>query len=362
MEKKILGIFSVILVLTLCVFVYNPQEVSAGVSDQSCKQVDAYLYFSDQQWTDVIIDNAKENNGTYTYVTCSTKDGISSDGTCQGEGTFNIDFSGLGISDTATIKPVTGSGEVVNITNLNEFWTVMKNYAEGTTIEGGKLYVKHGSWSNKDKTNQDSFNGVFTVDELTKSSINGISSVLSSSFKQSGKTLQGTFKAQRKYSQSVVEQMVADGKAVYRKNADGKYVDSQGNVIEETNPAHIPIVQAPMLYKMQFEICEQNEVKNPTLTIRYWYDEVGGKTAAPTYSKEETAGSKYDVTSPSIDGYSPDKANVRGTMPDEDVIIDVIYTPKTGGVAMGFIWFIGLGALGYGIYYYNRTTREQEEL
>ena len=49
-------------------------------------------------------------------------------------------------------------------------------------------------------------------------------------------------------------------------------------------------------------------------------------------------------------------------MPDEDVIVDVIYTPKTGAAAMGFIWFIGLGALGYGIYYYNRTTREQEEL
>ena len=361
MKKKILGVFSVILVLTLCVFVYNPQEVSAGVSDQSCKQVDAYLYFSDTQWTNVIIDHAKENNGTYTYITCSTKDGISN-GVCQGKGTFNIDFSELGISDTATIKPVTGSGEVVNITNLKEFWTVMTNYDEGTTVEGGKLYVKHGAWSNKDKSNQDASNGIFTVDELTKSSITGISSVISSSFEQSGKSLLGTFKVQRIYKQSVVEKMVEDGNIVYRKNANGEYIDSEGNVIDESNPAHIPIVQAPMLYKMQFEICEQNEIKNPTLTIRYWYDEVGGKQAADDHKETLASGSKYDVTSPSINGYSPDKDVVRGTMPDEDVIIDVIYTPKTGGVAMGFIWFIGLGALGYGIYYYNRTTREQEEI
>ena len=361
MKKKILGVFSFVLVLTLCIFVYNPKEVSAGVSDQTCNTVDAYLYFSDQQWTSVLTERAEENGGTYTYVTCSTKDGISN-GVCQGEGTFKIDFSGLNISDTATIKAVSNSGKVVDITDLNEFWTVMKNYDEGTTVKDGKLYVKHGAWSNEDKSNQNASNGIFTVDELTKSSITGISSVLSSSFKQSGKSLLGTFKVQRTYKQSVVEQMVTDGNIVYRKNADGKYIDSEGNVIDESNPAHIPIVHAPMLYKMQYEICEQNEVKNPTLTIRYWYDEVGGKTAAPTYSKEETAGNKYDVTSPSINGYSPDKANVRGTMPDEDVIIDVIYTPKTGGVAMGFIWFIGLGALGYGIYYYNRTTREQEEL
>ena len=49
-------------------------------------------------------------------------------------------------------------------------------------------------------------------------------------------------------------------------------------------------------------------------------------------------------------------------MPDEDLVIDVIYTPKTGGVAMGFIWFIGFLGLGYGIYYYKKTVRDEEEI
>lgn len=361
MKKKILGVFSVILVLTLCIFVYNPKEVSAGVTDNTCKQVDAYLYFSDQQWVSTL-EKAMGNGDSYTYETCSTSEGMDTSGACKGTGTFNIDFSGLNISDKATIEAVEGSGKVIPIGDLTDFWTTMTTFDEGTTVKNGALYVRHGAWSNKDLSNQNSKNGIFTVPELSKASLSGISTVTDYTFKKVNKNLQGTFKAKRIYKKADVNNMKTNGNVVYRKNDAGKFIDANNNVVDANSDAREAIIYAPMLYKMTFNICDEPEVKNPTLTIRYWYDEVGGKTAAPTYSKEEKAGNKYDVTSPSINGYSPDKDVVRGTMPDEDVIVDVIYTPKTGAAAMGFIWFIGLGALGYGIYYYNRTTREQEEL
>ena len=361
MKKKFLGLLSLILVLTTCVFIYNPKEVSAGVSDNSCKQVDAYMYFSDQQWVSVLEENLG-NKDTYTYETCSTSEGMDASGNCKGKGTFNIDFSSLGISDSATIEAVEGSGQVISISDLNNFWTVMTTYDEGTTEKDGTLYVRHGAWSNKDLTNQQSKNGIFTVSELSKASLTGISSITSATFENSGKGVIGTFKSKRVYTKTAVNNMKTNGNVVYRKNDAGKYINAEGTVVDDNSADRVAIIYAPMLYKMTFNVCDKAEVKNPTLTIRYWYDEVGGKQAADDHKETLAAGTKYDVTSPTIDKYSPDKDVVRGTMPDTDLVLDVIYTPKTGGVAMGLIWFIGLGALGYGIYYYNRTTREAEEL
>ena len=60
------------------------------------------------------------------------------------------------------------------------------------------------------------------------------------------------------------------------------------------------------------------------LSIRYVY--LNGTTAAPDYYGEFAHDSNYSVTSPAIQGYTPDHAVVSGTMPARDVIMTVIYT------------------------------------
>ena len=69
----------------------------------------------------------------------------------------------------------------------------------------------------------------------------------------------------------------------------------------------------------------QNDLQQYTLTVRYWYDEVGGRTAAPTVTGTYYYGQSYSVTSPSIPGYTSNPSVVSGVITG-DVVRDVIYT------------------------------------
>ena len=61
------------------------------------------------------------------------------------------------------------------------------------------------------------------------------------------------------------------------------------------------------------------------LIIHYIYWD--GTTAAPTYSEQLGAGTKYGVPSPEISGYTPTKYMVSGVMPAREVEYTVIYIP-----------------------------------
>ena len=61
-----------------------------------------------------------------------------------------------------------------------------------------------------------------------------------------------------------------------------------------------------------------------TLTVNYKYAD--GKKAADTHTEKLDYGVKYTVASPEIKGYTADQATVTGTMSDQDVSIDVVYT------------------------------------
>jgi len=63
-----------------------------------------------------------------------------------------------------------------------------------------------------------------------------------------------------------------------------------------------------------------------TLTLRYVYQD--GTLAAPTRTQVLTVGANYDVVSPAIDGFTPNRARVTGTMPARNVIVTVIYIPN----------------------------------
>ena len=59
------------------------------------------------------------------------------------------------------------------------------------------------------------------------------------------------------------------------------------------------------------------------LTILYVYE--NGTSAAATYTGDYDYGASYSVTSPTISGYTPDKATVRGTMGAANTTVTVTY-------------------------------------
>ena len=71
--------------------------------------------------------------------------------------------------------------------------------------------------------------------------------------------------------------------------------------------------------------------ENHTLTVRYRF--LNGDQAAPTYTGTYAEGSAYNVTSPTINGYTATPLRVTGVMPGRDVEYTVIYIPGTFGPA-----------------------------
>lgn len=74
-------------------------------------------------------------------------------------------------------------------------------------------------------------------------------------------------------------------------------------------------------------ICDSNNLpgaSNHTLTVNYLYSE--GVLAAAPVTQTIAAGETYSIQSPEIPGYTPDVPLVAGTMPDNDLVIDVYYS------------------------------------
>ena len=70
------------------------------------------------------------------------------------------------------------------------------------------------------------------------------------------------------------------------------------------------------------------------VTIHYLYTD-GSKAADDAVRDNLTEGTAYSITSPGIDGYTPDQAVVEGTMGTEDIEITVIYTRNSTGSSGG---------------------------
>ena len=78
------------------------------------------------------------------------------------------------------------------------------------------------------------------------------------------------------------------------------------------------------------------------LTINYKYED--GTIAAPTYTENVSYGASYNVTSPTITGYTPDLAVVTGTMGAENVTVDVTYTINSYILTVNYLYADGTAA------------------
>lgn len=80
------------------------------------------------------------------------------------------------------------------------------------------------------------------------------------------------------------------------------------------------------------------------VTVRYWYEYVGGKKAAKTFKQQYETGEAFNVTSPVVAGYQPDIKVVQGVMEEEDLVFDVIYTANDYTLTIYYIYANGTTA------------------
>ncbi len=99
----------------------------------------------------------------------------------------------------------------------------------------------------------------------------------------------------------------------------GVYV-AQGSV---TLPAWVKVIKDIS----RFEVLSESDFgagASHTLTVNYLYTE--NTLAADSFTQSLASGAEYSIPSPEIEGYTPDTPLVSGTMPDEDLTINVFYS------------------------------------
>ena len=79
------------------------------------------------------------------------------------------------------------------------------------------------------------------------------------------------------------------------------------------------------------------EPQTYTLTVNYRYE--NGSQAAQSVTRSLTAGSSYEITSPTIKGYTADRTIVSGIMPERDLTIHVLYRKDSSGSSKPSGWF-----------------------
>ncbi|MBO7572132.1 MAG: DUF2436 domain-containing protein, partial [Bacteroidales bacterium] len=77
-------------------------------------------------------------------------------------------------------------------------------------------------------------------------------------------------------------------------------------------------------------------INNYTLTIHYVYAD--NSPAEDDYTATIAYGSPYSVESPEIIGYTPNQAFVAGTMPAEDVVVNVIYNVNNYNLTIHYVY------------------------
>ena len=71
------------------------------------------------------------------------------------------------------------------------------------------------------------------------------------------------------------------------------------------------------------------EPQTYTLTVNYRYE--NGSQAAQPITRSLTAGSSYEITSPTIKNYTADRVVVSGIMPERDLTVHVLYRKDSSG-------------------------------
>lgn len=134
----------------------------------------------------------------------------------------------------------------------------------------------------------------------------------------------------------------------------------------------VQTILSPALYKISY-IVEECTSKEPektkyTATIKYLYKDTKKEASEPYSEKELDDGYTKEVTSPKVENCTPDKEKVTVKIEGKNFEEIVYYTckeeeveetPDTGNILIFIAWTVGLGALGYSIYWFKKNKQEE---
>ena len=133
--------------------------------------------------------------------------------------------------------------------------------------------------------------------------------------------------------------------------------DADGNVIPYLVRDEVTGYDAEMAPNYQVT----NNLRRYTLTVRYWYDRVGGMEASATVMRSYFYGQSYNVVSPGIRGYSANRARVTGVMTG-DITEDVVFRRNDYTITVNYVYQDGTiaapayyGTLGYDDAYFIQS-------
>lgn len=142
-------------------------------------------------------------------------------------------------------------------------------------------------------------------------------------------------------------------------NADSfKHAWSNGTEESDT-------VLAPALYKVVYELCQYKA------EIDYINKDTNEEVHEPYKKDDLSNGDKDSVNSPKVDGCTlvdKNDSTVDYTIDNADYKKTVYYTckaenpavnPKTGNALIFVAWVVGLGSLGYSIYWFKKNKKEE---
>lgn len=137
-----------------------------------------------------------------------------------------------------------------------------------------------------------------------------------------------------------------------------------------------PGVLTPTLYRVKYRACE--DIETYKAEIEYFVKETDGTlTPAEKYYKDIVTynnnsledGYTKEVPTPKLSGCTADKSSVTVKIDGKDFYDKVIYTckanqeindnSKTGDALIYVAWAIGLGAIGYSVYYFRKLKKEE---
>lgn len=133
--------------------------------------------------------------------------------------------------------------------------------------------------------------------------------------------------------------------------------DAAGNAIPYVVRDEVTGYEAEMTPDYQVT----NNLMRHTLTIRYWFDRVGGLEASATVMRSYLHGQPYNVVSPGLRGYTADRARVTGVMTG-DIVEDVVFTRNNYTITVNYVYQGGAvaapayqGVLGYDDAYFVQS-------
>lgn len=119
---------------------------------------------------------------------------------------------------------------------------------------------------------------------------------------------------------------------------------------------------SPVLYKVTYEVCDE-----PTYnaTIDYLDKDTNDKVADSYVDANLEDGYTLEKDSPEVKNCTPDKEKVTIKIDGKDFKDVVYYTckkednPETGNILIFIAWAVGLGALGYSVYWFKKNKKEE---